>query len=288
GVAGGEGQAMEGRHDHEGLARGIAETPFRPEFLEHDALLARPDGLVAIAIGEDERDGFSRGHPEQRHHEDQEREKTVVRGFPAHVRAYCNIPILGAFAAPQRPRAPLPAAIARGSVRRMWRRSIPAVLVALLVAGGASAPFPADLLRGVDRSLGLATLRAPPATYRGARVMVGGQVIATTPKPGATEIEILAKRLGGGGAPESGDRSDGRFLARTAEFLDPAIYAPGRRLTVLGTVKGTEERPIGTLAYTYVVVEAERLKLWPRDENWVGNPSYPPLPLDTPVLPYPR
>jgi outer membrane lipoprotein len=170
----------------------------------------------------------------------------------------------------------------------MWRRSLTGALLVFLSAGCASAPFPEETLRGVDRSLGLEALRARPAALRGARVMLGGQIIATVPKPGATEIEIHSRPLRGGGAPEAGDRSDGRFLARTTEFLDPAIYAPGRRLTVLGTVKGTEERPVGTVPYTYVVVDAERLKLWPREENWVGNPSYPPLPLDAPVLPYPR
>jgi outer membrane lipoprotein len=170
----------------------------------------------------------------------------------------------------------------------MWRRSLTGVLVVFLSAGCAAAPFPDETLRGVDRSLRLGALRASPAAYRGARVMLGGQIIVTVPKPGATEIEILSRRLGDGGAPESGDRSDGRFLARTAEFLDPAIYAPGRRLTVLGTVKGTEERPIGTVPFAYLVVDAEGLKLWPRVENWVGNPSYPSLPLDAPVLPYPR
>jgi len=143
-------------------------------------------------------------------------------------------------------------------------------------------------VRGVDRSLTLRVLRASPAAHRGARVMLGGEVIATVPKSGATEIEVLSRRLGGSGAPESGDRSDGRVLVRTAKFLDPAIYAPGRRLTALGTVTGTEERSIGTVPYLYVVIEAERIKLWPRTEAWVGNPSYPPLPLDAPILPYPR
>src|SRR5437762_146170 len=97
-------------------------------------------------------------------------------------------------------------------------------------AGCASAPFPDETLRGVDRSLRLGALRASPSAYRGARVMLGGQIIATVPKPGVTEIEILSRRLGDSGAPESGDRSDGRFLARSAKLLDPAIYAPGRRL----------------------------------------------------------
>jgi outer membrane lipoprotein len=143
-------------------------------------------------------------------------------------------------------------------------------------------------MRGVDRSLTLSVLRASPAAHRDARVMLGGEVIVTVPKPGATEIAVLSRRLGATGAPEAGDRSDGRFLVRTAKFLDPAIYAPGRRLTVLGTVTGTEERPIGTVPYLHLVIETERIKLWPKAESWVGNPSYPPLPLDAPVLPYPR
>jgi outer membrane lipoprotein len=170
----------------------------------------------------------------------------------------------------------------------MRRPFVVATLVTLLAAGCASTPFPDDRVRGVDRSLALGVLRASPAAHRGARVMLGGEVVATVPKPGATEIEVLSRRLSATSVPESGDRSDGRFLVRTAKFLDPAIYARGRRLTVLGTVTGTEERPIGTLPYLYIVIEADDMKLWPKPESWVGNPSYPPLPLDAPVLPYPR
>src|SRR2546428_9086416 len=103
---------------------------------------------------------------------------------------------------------------------------IVSALVAFLAAGCASAHFPDDQVRGVDRSLTLGPLRASPAAHRGARVMLGGQVIATVPKPRATEIEVLSRRLSTTGWPESGDRCDGRFLVRTAKFLDPAIYAP--------------------------------------------------------------
>jgi outer membrane lipoprotein len=168
------------------------------------------------------------------------------------------------------------------------RWPIALALAALLTSGCASMPFPEDALRGVDRSLDLGALRAEPAARRGARVVLGGEVVAVVPKPGATEIEVLSRPLSHAGLPERGDRSDGRFLVRTPAFLDPAVYAPGRRITVLGTVTGTEERPIGSVPYTYVVITAERIKLWPREDPWVGNPSYPPLPLDTPVLPYPR
>jgi outer membrane lipoprotein len=164
------------------------------------------------------------------------------------------------------------------------------VLVAAAVqfaAGCATAPFPEALTRSVNRSLTLAQIRADPRAQLGAHVILGGDILATTPKAGETEIEVLSRPLNRGDAPERSDSSSGRFLVRTAEFLDPAIYARGRRITVLGTVAGSEERPVGELRYAYPVITAERIKLWPKEGTWVGG-EYPPVPLDSPVLPYPR
>lgn len=157
----------------------------------------------------------------------------------------------------------------------------------LFIAACASSPFPEALTRSVNRSLSLAEIRADPQAHVGARVILGGEILATTPKPGETEIDVLSRRLDSGEAPEQSDRSPGRFLARTPGFLDPAIYARGRRVTVLGTVSGVEERPVGELPYAYPVIGAEQIKLWPKEGAWVGG-EYPPVPLDTPVLPYPR
>ena len=167
-------------------------------------------------------------------------------------------------------------------------RSLVLVAAAVLFGTGcASAPFPEELTRSVNRSLTLTQIRADPRAHLGARVMLGGEVLVAIPKAGGTEIEVLAHRLDRGDAPERGDTSSGRFLVRTPDFLDPAIYARGRRITVLGTVAGSEERPVGELAYVYPVIAAERLKLWPKEGPWVGG-EYPPVPLDSPVLPYPR
>jgi outer membrane lipoprotein len=160
-------------------------------------------------------------------------------------------------------------------------------IVALVSASCASSPFPAELTRTVNRSLTLTQIRADPHAHLGERIILGGDVIATVPKPGETEIEVLGRSLDARDAPEAGDGSTGRFLVRTPGFLDPAIYAKGRRLTVLGTLAGSEERPVGDVAYTYPVIRAERLKLWPKEGPWVGG-EYPPVPLDTPLLPYPR
>jgi len=158
---------------------------------------------------------------------------------------------------------------------------------ALFCAGCAAAPFPEELTRSVNRSLSLEQMRTDPQANVGTRVIVGGEILVTAPKPGETEIEVLSRRLDSGEAPERSDRSSGRFLARTPEFLDPAIYARGRRITVLGTLAGSEERRVGEIPYVYPVIAAERIKLWPKEGEWVGG-EYPPVPLDSPVLPYPR
>ena len=53
------------------------------------------------------------------------------------------------------------------------------------------------------------------------------------------------------------------MLITTAEFLDPAIYARDRQITVVGTVSGVEERPVGDVSYRYPVVTAQHVRLWP-------------------------
>ncbi len=62
----------------------------------------------------------------------------------------------------------------------------------------------------------------------------------------------------------------------TPEFLDPAVYAPGRRITVVGEVVGEEERKIGEVPYRYPVIKVERIRLWPKDV--LVGPAYYPYP----------
>src|SRR5262252_6670286 len=76
------------------------------------------------------------------------------------------------------------------------RRFVVLVALAGLGAGCASSPFPEDLTRTVNRSLSLAEIRADPPAHMGEHVILGGDIIKTTPKPGDTEIEILARKLG--------------------------------------------------------------------------------------------
>ena len=145
------------------------------------------------------------------------------------------------------------------------RRIARLLAVALaLPLGGCISAFPGEVMEGVDRALTVAALRAAPAgSYVDRRVVAGGEIIEARPRTGLTEIELLSRRLRIDDSPEQSDRSDGRVLLRSRSFLDPAVFASGRRLTVVGTVTGAEERRLGDVAYVYPVIEIERIRLWP-------------------------
>ncbi len=165
------------------------------------------------------------------------------------------------------------------------RRAVLLILTMAVLAGCGSV-FPDAMLRGVDRSLTLGVLRSDPDRYQQARVVLAGEVISTRPTTGPTEIEVLGRPLGESDAPRFTDHSEGRFLVVAPDFLDPAVFARGRRLSVVGTVTGNEDRTLGERSYRYVVIGAEQIYLWARD--YVGGPyPYPaPVPYHRPFWPY--
>lgn len=154
-------------------------------------------------------------------------------------------------------------------------RRLRLVLLAILLGGCATA-FPESVMRTVDTRITADEVASQPDAVKGARVILGGEVLSIQPRPGVTEVELLLRRLRGDDSPERTDQSPGRALLHTPEFLDPAVYAPGRRITVVGQVMGTEERKIGEVPYRYPVVTAERIRLWPKDV--LVAPAYYPYP----------
>lgn len=143
-------------------------------------------------------------------------------------------------------------------------------LALAVLLGGCASAFPDDVMHTVDTSISAGELRRDPVAHKGARVIVGGEILSTQPKPGQTEIELLARRLRDDDSPERSDRSPGRLLLRSPDFLDPAVYAPGRRITVIGTVSGEEERKVGELPYRYPVIAVERIRLWAQEVEQYG------------------
>jgi outer membrane lipoprotein len=106
-------------------------------------------------------------------------------------------------------------------------------------------------------------LQENPDRYRGEVAILGGKIIETHPLEGGTELIVLQLALDRSDRPQDNDQSKGRFLVQADHFLDPAVYAPGTLITVVGRLKGGEQRYIGQMAYRYPVISLIEIKKWP-------------------------
>ena len=146
-----------------------------------------------------------------------------------------------------------------------------AALCSLAVLAGCTPVISPQLMEQVDRTLDYRAVAADPAGARGKTVLLGGTIVQAVPRPGLTEIEVVQKALDSSGAPRLTDRSEGRFLVVSERFLDPAVYSPGRDITVAGEVEAPQTRRIGEVDYRYPVIRAIELHLW----RLLAPPSYP-------------
>jgi outer membrane lipoprotein len=119
-----------------------------------------------------------------------------------------------------------------------------------------------QLMEQVDRNLTYGTLTSRSDEAKGKIVLLGGTIVQTLPKPTQTEIEAVQKQLSSSGEPYLTDKSEGRFLVIVGRFLDPAIYRPGRDITVAGEVREPVLRRLGEIDYRYPVISGMELYLW--------------------------
>ncbi|MBI5016803.1 MAG: Slp family lipoprotein [Deltaproteobacteria bacterium] len=124
--------------------------------------------------------------------------------------------------------------------------------------------------RGVDPGLTPDRAAAAAKEASGRTVQWGGLLIRTTNLEEVTELEVLAYPLDRQGRPRTGEAPQGRFLALRDGYVEAAVYAPGRLVTVVGRFSGTRAGLIGAMEYLYPLVKVEQLYLWPADESGAG------------------
>ena len=69
------------------------------------------------------------------------------------------------------------------------------------------------------------------------------------------------------GWPVTPEKPGDRFLARSDEILDPALYAEGKKVTLTGTVIGSETRTLGQAPYPYPIFAIGEIRLWSEEES---------------------
>ena len=132
----------------------------------------------------------------------------------------------------------------------------------VLAASGCAYPISKDLMQEANKDLTFSMVLQDPTAYVGSIVIWGGEIISTTNSENGTEILVLDTPLDHWGMPQGAEYSQGRFIAKSTQFLDPALYKVGKKITVGGEVTGKESKPLGKMQYTYPVVGVEQLHLW--------------------------
>ncbi len=149
----------------------------------------------------------------------------------------------------------------------------PLLLLFTLLPGCASQP-PEALRDAPQESPSLGQVKSQPDSYAEVRLRWGGTIARVENLPQTTRIEIVARKLYSTGEPIASDSSEGRFIAQFDAFLDPAIYAAGRSLTVVGRFVRIEPRQLDKMEYRYPLLRAQSHHLWPEPEP--VDPYYDP------------
>jgi len=116
--------------------------------------------------------------------------------------------------------------------------------------------------KGQARTVPFPELQGAPESYAGQLLLIGGEVFTVKPKGEWVEIEVLERPLGFRDRPQTDRPPRGRFLIlSTLQGLDK--IKPGRQITVVGEMRGREVRPLEAMSYTYPIVMARYVHLWP-------------------------
>ena len=129
------------------------------------------------------------------------------------------------------------------------------------------APLSREVLRQVDEALTYGVVQQDPQRHSGKNILWGGVIIETINKQDETVLKVRQTNLDLEKRPKNLDRSAGRFIVRSAGFLDPAIYKEGREITVGGEVAGREVLPLGETKYSYPVILAKEIHLWEKRQE---------------------
>ncbi len=155
---------------------------------------------------------------------------------------------------------------------------LPALTLAAMLLTACASQVPDAIRIAPNSEVSISAVQHSPKTYIDMQVRWGGDIISVENRPDETWIEVLARPLDYAGEPNSDATGKGRFLARINGFLDPAIYAPKREITIRGQLESTIVRHIGKHPYRFPLIRVQTHYLWPKqpetDELWY-DPWYP-------------
>jgi outer membrane lipoprotein len=135
------------------------------------------------------------------------------------------------------------------------------LLICLLLTACSSLPPTIENPPAFDLAYSYATQN--PERYKNLPVRWGGVIAEVDNEQNASLVQVLLYPLNSYGRPMLDEQPQGRFVVKSAKFLDPLVYAKNSEITVAGTLIGTINRTIGQKTMTFPLVLSSTLYLWP-------------------------
>ncbi|MFQ5839167.1 MAG: Slp family lipoprotein [Candidatus Methylomirabilales bacterium] len=135
--------------------------------------------------------------------------------------------------------------------------------LALILLTAACSVVPKAFREGTTGQPPFRHLAAGPEAYAGSRIVVGGEVAEVHAWGRGLAIEVIQRPLGFRDRPERERPSDGRFIALVQEPIAAKELYTGRRLTVVGVVRGAALRSSEEEPRRVPELLAQYLHLWP-------------------------
>ncbi len=149
------------------------------------------------------------------------------------------------------------------------------IIVALLGTAACTTAVSKQSLELVDPSISFEALRQAPNRQVGRYLLLGGTITdVRLSANGGSELEVMQLPTNDRGKITATDRSAGRFIAQDDTFRDPAIYRPGRLITLVGQVTGSKTLRLGERDYLYPVLTVHEIRLWAPDEHPGTSPVH--------------
>jgi len=148
-----------------------------------------------------------------------------------------------------------------------------AACVALPLALSACATSPLDT-SGIDSQRSPRQMVEAMPGKVATRVQWGGRIVSVVNQEQATLIEVLSYPVSRDGLPNIYRKPTGRFVLRRGGFLEPRDYAPGRLVTVVGTVRAMTRTTVGGADLVVPLLRAEQLHLWAERYQHRSGPRF--------------
>lgn len=125
----------------------------------------------------------------------------------------------------------------------------------------------------------LAQISGKADSHQGEPVRWGGQIVKVENDEQGSTLHVVQFPLNSYARPDDDSRSQGRFLARTKEFIDPYIYKSGTLITIAGNIDSQKTINIDKKSMTVPVINIREMYRWQpqnyrRDPYWYDHPYY--------------